>query len=295
VALDELRVPLDKKRVFIVTDRFLYENGYAKPVTEKLAEMDIEQIIEKLLYLQKAIINAGLIANLTGSALKTGSNELAQRFRNYGPPHPRKSAANQASKNVPEVFASPTLQIGFAAMTLKAAPFDSPGQVAQTILAHQMSTGALWEDIRMKGGAYGAFANSDSLEGCFSLASYRDPNPLRSLDAFSAILKKGATLSVNMSESDLVKIIIGCYAKETRPRTSAEKGLTDFFRFLYGIEDDYRKRKLERLVSAEKNELRTAFESLASQTAVSPVVISGPKYAEQAAASLGVEVKMLPC
>jgi Zn-dependent M16 (insulinase) family peptidase len=115
---------------------------------------------------------------------------------------------------------------------------------------------------------------------------------LRSLETFSSILNKG---NPALSDSDLVKIIIGCYSKETKPRTSAEKGLTDFLRYLYGIEDDYRKRKLQRLISAEKNELKTAFESLASQTAASPVIICGPKYAEQAAAALGVELKMLPC
>ncbi|MDD6251427.1 MAG: bifunctional acetaldehyde-CoA/alcohol dehydrogenase [Oscillospiraceae bacterium] len=41
VALDELKNVLGKKRVFIVTDRFLYENGYTKPITDKLDEMGI--------------------------------------------------------------------------------------------------------------------------------------------------------------------------------------------------------------------------------------------------------------
>ena len=41
VALDELKNVLNKKRVFIVTDRFLYENGYTSEVTKKLDEMGI--------------------------------------------------------------------------------------------------------------------------------------------------------------------------------------------------------------------------------------------------------------
>jgi acetaldehyde dehydrogenase/alcohol dehydrogenase len=40
-ALDELKNVMDKKRVFIVTDSFLYKNGYTKPVTDKLDEMGI--------------------------------------------------------------------------------------------------------------------------------------------------------------------------------------------------------------------------------------------------------------
>ena len=41
VALDELKTVMGKKRAFIVTDSFLYENGYTKPITDKLDEMGI--------------------------------------------------------------------------------------------------------------------------------------------------------------------------------------------------------------------------------------------------------------
>ena len=41
VALDELKTVMGKKRVFIVTDEFLYNNGYTKPITNKLEEMEI--------------------------------------------------------------------------------------------------------------------------------------------------------------------------------------------------------------------------------------------------------------
>ena len=41
VALDELKTVRKAQRVFIVTDTFLYENGYTKPITDKLDEMGI--------------------------------------------------------------------------------------------------------------------------------------------------------------------------------------------------------------------------------------------------------------
>ena len=41
VALDELKTVMGKKRAFIVTDTFLYENGFTKPITDKLDEMGI--------------------------------------------------------------------------------------------------------------------------------------------------------------------------------------------------------------------------------------------------------------
>jgi acetaldehyde dehydrogenase/alcohol dehydrogenase len=42
VALEELKEVLNKKRAFIVTDSFLFENGYTKGITDKLNEMGIE-------------------------------------------------------------------------------------------------------------------------------------------------------------------------------------------------------------------------------------------------------------
>lgn len=41
VALKELKDVMGKKRVFIVTDSFLYSNGYTRPITQKLDEMGI--------------------------------------------------------------------------------------------------------------------------------------------------------------------------------------------------------------------------------------------------------------
>jgi acetaldehyde dehydrogenase/alcohol dehydrogenase len=41
VALDELKTVMGKKRAYIVTDTFLYENGYTKTITEKLDSMGI--------------------------------------------------------------------------------------------------------------------------------------------------------------------------------------------------------------------------------------------------------------
>ncbi len=42
VALDELGTVMGKKKCFIVTDSFLYKNGYVKPIEEKLDQMGIQ-------------------------------------------------------------------------------------------------------------------------------------------------------------------------------------------------------------------------------------------------------------
>ena len=42
VALEELKNVMNKRKVFIVTDSFLFQNGYTKPITDKLDELGIE-------------------------------------------------------------------------------------------------------------------------------------------------------------------------------------------------------------------------------------------------------------
>ena len=41
VALDELKTVLNAKRCFIVTDEFLYRNGFTENITDKLDQMGI--------------------------------------------------------------------------------------------------------------------------------------------------------------------------------------------------------------------------------------------------------------
>lgn len=45
VALSELKDVLGKKKAFVVTDTFLYENGYTKPITDKLDSMGIKYTV----------------------------------------------------------------------------------------------------------------------------------------------------------------------------------------------------------------------------------------------------------
>lgn len=274
-------------------------------LAHELAEADVETTAARLISIrEKLLASGGLIANLTGSseAIASALDNVRTRFLSFGSPRPRNPASVGAEpftrlvdgdRAGAEVFSSSSLQIGFASLALNAAPFATPEQAAELVLAHRLSTGALWEDIRMKGGAYGAFAYPDGLEPLFSLATYRDPDPARSLDSFRTALKGAAEERVGGDE--LEKAIIGTYAKETRPRTSADKGMADFMRLLCAIEDGARRRKLQAIVDLTADELAAAAARLSSNldSGVS-AVIAGNGAASKAAAQLGVEVKELP-
>ncbi|MDR1174245.1 MAG: insulinase family protein [Treponema sp.] len=296
-------------------------NGLSQiPFVHRLAAMDTAELAARLTRIRDTLAaGAGLIANLSVSPerMKEALAVTGERFGAFGPPRPRKtggreallpylSAPPEASCAGPEetgeaeVFAAPSLQIGFAAMSLSAAPYLSRHYVPELVLSHQLSTGALWEHIRMKGGAYGAFAHANHVEGTFSFSTYRDPDPFRSLEAFSSILKTFDKIEAEKAgdaahrESELEKLIIGAYSRETHPLTPSAKAFSDFLRFLYGINDSYRSRKLEGIISVRSEDLSAAAARLASQKPRCPVIIAGNALAEKAAAALGVGVKALP-
>jgi Zn-dependent M16 (insulinase) family peptidase len=190
------------------------------------------------------------------------------------------------------------LQVGFAALSLKAVPYGHSLQAAERVLSHQLSTGALWEEIRMKGGAYGVFAQPDPMEGPFCFSSYRDPNPLASLEAFSSILKKPSRKNGKnglQSSEALTKAVIGTYSKLIRPRTPAERGIADFMWFLYGIKEEHRTQHIKNVIAVTDEQIEAARERLVSDTGHTwPVIIAGKAEAEKAAAQLGAELKFLP-
>jgi Zn-dependent M16 (insulinase) family peptidase len=284
-------------------------NGVAQlEAIHSIAAMDTDEICATLSRIRDTLIHhGGLFANITGNAAAIAATQkgIADQFGALGAPRPRKlrpedtasfyalTSADPAPRA--EVLSSPSLQVGFAAMTLPAASLADREAGTEAVLAHRLSTGALWEELRMKGGAYGAFANPDGMEGSFNLSTYRDPNPLRSLELFPAILQEAARKIPD--EEDLTKAVIGSFSRETRPRSPAEKAFADCLRFLYGVEDRRRKAKLEAIVSITAEELAAAAERLAASGETGPgipAIIAGTAEAEKAAAKLGVEIRMLP-
>ena len=296
----------------------------------KLQKLNLQEISNKLKVIQANVVKAGLLLNYTGAVPLEAEREMGRRFGAFGPPQPR-NPASQDIENIfalldktpatgkPWIFASPSLQVGFTSITLKAEPFASPLAVADTVLAHLLNTGTLWEEIRMKGGAYGAYAAAFNLESLFTFSTYRDPNPLASLKALPPIIAglcdkpasrkvkgdlpdKTVPLQNETTENEaLEKAIIGVYAKETHPSTPAEKGSSDFFRFLTGIEESYRSQRLKGIIGITEGQIDSVKKRLGDEINAAlktnlhcPVIIAGKTEAGKAATHFGVEVRKLP-
>jgi Zn-dependent M16 (insulinase) family peptidase len=125
------------------------------------------------------------------------------------------------------------------------------------------------------------FSYPDSLEDIFVFSSYRDPVPLKSLDAFRDALEHAARSSID--PVSLEKTITGCYSREVQPRSPSDKGFTAFIRILYGITDDLRKKKLERIVSVTPEDIqKCAVRMLGDWPSARTAVLAGKKQLKDA-------------
>jgi Zn-dependent M16 (insulinase) family peptidase len=119
------------------------------------------------------------------------------------------------------------------------------GQYA--LIARNLSTGYLWERVRVEGGAYGGMAMADSSHPLFACASYRDPNCLETLDAFRAGLE---LLAEGLPADDIDQSIIGTIGKIDRFRTPHSKGLGETLALRAGKTPEFRQRLRESILTA---------------------------------------------
>ena len=90
-------------------------------------------------------------------------------------------------------------------------------QILKVILSYEY----LWQNIRVKGGAYGCMSNFNRVgEGYF--VSYRDPHLKRTVEVYEGVVEylQGFTVS----ERDMTKYIIGTMSNIDQPLTPSAKG-----------------------------------------------------------------------
>jgi hypothetical protein len=151
-------------------------------------------------------------------------------------------------------------QVGYAAVSCPAARFGDKAFAHQTVLAHMMTRGALWDELRVRRGAYGAAAYIESLEGVALFSTYRDPSPAESIGFFRESLLAAAG---GQGMEAAIESVIGACGRDIKPLLPEEAATVDFRRELYGISDELRQLKRSAIIETTAGELREAAASLA--------------------------------
>lgn len=103
------------------------------------------------------------------------------------------------------------------------------------VLRTIISRDYLWNNIRVMGGAYGAFAHFDKY-GDFSLSSYRDPNLAETIDVYKKL--PDYIEKTDFTENEITKFIIGTIGIMDSPLTPSMKGDVAITRYIAGISND---------------------------------------------------------
>ncbi len=131
----------------------------------------------------------------------------------------------------------------------------------------------LWEQVRMKGGAYGGFCLFDQLTGLFDFLSYRDPNLLNTLrvyDETASFLRQ-----VSLPRDEIVKSIIGAVSRKDPYLLPDARGWTSMQRYLTGMDDAHRQRIHDELLATEERDFRAFAEVLEALNPVGHIVALG--------------------
>jgi Zn-dependent M16 (insulinase) family peptidase len=128
------------------------------------------------------------------------------------------------------------------------------------VVMRYLRTAWLWNQVRVKGGAYGAFCALDRLSGTITFTSYRDPNLSKTLDAFDR--SAGFLRNCAVERQEITKAVIGAIGDMDAPMLPDAKGFTALARHLRGDTEEIRQRIREEVLGTEAAHFRDFAEVL---------------------------------
>ncbi len=122
-------------------------------------------------------------------------------------------------------------------------------QILKVILSYDY----LWQNIRVKGGAYGCMSSFNRL-GEGYLISYRDPNLKRTMEIYEGVVDYLNNFTVD--ERDMTKYIIGTISNIDRPMTPATKGERSMNLYMNHISADMIQKERLEILNAQQEDIR---------------------------------------
>lgn len=161
---------------------------------------------------------------------------------------------------------------------LRALGFDLTG--ASSVVLKFLNTTYLWDKVRVQGGAYGGSSRFDLTSGNFSFLSYRDPNLLKTLDAYDGASK---ALNAGIGENDLTRSIIGVIGDVDGYEFPDAKGYSSMWRQLTGTTDAIRQQRREEILGTSVADFKRMAEAVEAVARHGHVVVLGGEAAINAA------------
>ncbi len=112
----------------------------------------------------------------------------------------------------------------------------------------------LWNNVRVKGGAYGVFSSFRRDGGAY-IVSYRDPNIRKTIDVYDNIPNYLANFEAD--EKEMTKYIIGTIRNQDQPLTNSTKGYIATSYYLSGLTYEKLQEEREDILNSDKYTIRS--------------------------------------
>ncbi len=158
------------------------------------------------------------------------------------------------------------------------------------ILKVILSYDYLWQNIRVKGGAYGCMCNFNRI-GEGYLISYRDPNLEKTIDVYEKVTDYLRNFEVD--ERDMNKYIIGTISNIDRPMNPSAKGSRSMNLYMNHVTAEMIRKEREEILNAGQEEIRELADVVAAMLAADQLCVIGSEEKIEEQKALFGEVRTL--
>ncbi len=222
------------------------------------------------------------VSSVQGSADRDSINKFIQRITMILPEgtDPISTRVRLSIRSgMTEIIEIPS-QVSFNALSLRGMKRTDPLYPASLMLSRLLSAEYFWKHIRMKNGAYGAFAVPKGSEGIYTFVTYRDPN----IDDTFAIFGEALEYYMNkqLGEEEIDGTLFSVLGSEFRSVPPYQAVNEAFHYALSGIDDEFRQTIHNGILAVKPADVKQVAKKLhqAFNTA-NRVVISGKEIIER--------------
>ena len=159
-------------------------------------------------------------------------------------------------------------------------------QILKVILSYDY----LWQNIRVKGGAYGCMSNFNRI-GEGYLISYRDPNLKKTMDVYEGVVDY--LKNFNVSDRDMNKFIIGTISNIDRPMNPSAKGSRSMNLYMNRVTEEMIRTERAQILDADQADIRALAKVLEAMLSEHSLCVIGSEEKIEENKDMFMEVKTL--
>ncbi len=159
-------------------------------------------------------------------------------------------------------------------------------QILKVILSYDY----LWQNVRVKGGAYGCMSNFNRI-GEGYLISYRDPNLEKTMEIYEGVVDY--LENFNVDDRDMNKFIIGTISNIDRPMNPAAKGSRSMNLYMSRVTEGMIRREREQILSADQKDIRALAKILKAVLDADQICVIGSEEKIEEQKEMFMEIRTL--